>query len=93
MVTITLTEFNRHPSRATAMARREKVVILNNGVPEFTIEHTPPPRSGLARLVAAGAATPPRDVASVLPPPVVLDVDIDAELAFVRGEVDGGLGV
>lgn len=61
MQTITLTDFNQNPSRATRLADEDEVLILRRGSAAYrlvrvTEEQTDP----VAALVQTGILTPPR---------------------------------
>ena len=56
---MTMTEFNRNPSRAARLARTEAVIITDHGVPSLRIDSLLPMENPLDRLVKAGRATPP----------------------------------
>ena len=92
MLTMTLTEFNQNPSRATRLAEHGEVGILRRGVLAFKLVPVDPPEDPLASLVTAGLARPPRRHAG----PKVFrtlnrpDIDVDAELA--PGRTLDGLG-
>lgn len=64
MKTITLTDFNQNPSRATRLADEDEVLILRRGSAAYrlvrvTEEQTDP----VAALVQTGILTPPRSTA------------------------------
>lgn len=59
MTSITLTELNQNPSRATRLADRGEVIVMRRGRPAYRIARIEPAGDSLEELVAAGLARPP----------------------------------
>ena len=61
MATITLTEFNRNPSRVAWLARTEDVILTDHGVATLELRAIGKPASRLDELRRAGLVSPARD--------------------------------
>ena len=59
-MTLTLSEFNRNPSRATRLARVGSVTITDRGLPAFELRFVAQTSARADALVRAGVLTPPR---------------------------------
>jgi len=57
---ISLSEFNRNPSRATRLARVGSVTITDRGLPTFELRPVIQPSKRMDTLVRAGVLMPPR---------------------------------
>ncbi|MDR1442526.1 MAG: hypothetical protein LBJ02_09125 [Bifidobacteriaceae bacterium] len=93
MATITLTEFNQNPSRATRLADLGEVIVLRRGVAAYRFERIPE-RAGdrLEALVQAGLAARPRRAAGPRSGPLPVaraGVDLGGLLEADRGRLDG----
>lgn len=93
MKTISLTEFNQNPSRATRLADTEDVVVLRRGVATYRLqrirEATADP---VEQFIQAGLLTPPRTAGKarhgrlrVAP----TEVDLGSALDTDRSRLDG----
>jgi len=58
--TITLTEFNQNPSRATRLADEDDVLVLRRGTAAYRLTKVAAATDPIAALVTAGLAVPPR---------------------------------
>ena len=61
MATITLTEFNRNPSRVARIARTEDVIITDHGVATLELRRVDKQSSRLGQLRRQGRVQPARD--------------------------------
>ncbi|MCL2468259.1 MAG: type II toxin-antitoxin system Phd/YefM family antitoxin [Micrococcales bacterium] len=89
MRTLTLTEFNQNPSRATRLADEGDVVILRRGAAAYRLVRiADEPSDPVEQLLATGFLSPPRAghehrrTAST-------SVDLGAALDADRGRLDG----
>jgi hypothetical protein len=92
--TITLTEFNQNPSRATRLADTDDVLVLRRGVVAYRLQrvHEEPGDDPVEALVQAGLLSPPRRSNKPRPqhlPVAHTDIDLGAELEADRGRLDG----
>ncbi|MCL1841644.1 MAG: type II toxin-antitoxin system Phd/YefM family antitoxin [Propionibacteriaceae bacterium] len=95
MVTITMTEFNRNPSRVTSAlesGETDVVRVTKRGVPAFEVKRIEVPTDPIEALIAAGKATPPKDTSRLpidwKPEPVPPGVDLLDELERDRNYLD-----
>ncbi len=91
MTSITLTELNQNPSRATRLADHGEVIVMRRGRPAYRITRIESDGDPLDELVAAGLARPPR---SRTPrstrrfPTLATTVDLGAALDAERSRFD-----
>ena len=91
MRSITLTELNQNPSRATRLADHGEVIVLRRGRAAYRITRIESSGDPLDELVATGLARPPR---SVTPrsirrfPTVATETDLGAVLDSERSRFD-----
>jgi len=89
MATVTLTEFNRNPSRVAKTARDEDVVITDHGVATLELRRIDRGVSRLDRLRRAGQVRPARDRSTEPFPDFGLDHDVaDGLVAAFESERD-----
>ena len=69
MGTMTLTEFNQNPSRATNLARAEDLTITDRGNPTFMLTAVAKPESRIDALRRAGLIRPARRTPATEPFP------------------------
>ncbi len=92
MATITLTELNQNPSRATRLADHGEVIVLRRGHAAYRITKIEDSEDPLDELIASGLARPPR---SATPRSerrfrtLETDVDLGALLDAERARFDG----
>lgn len=84
---ITLSDFNRNPSRATRLARVGSVTITDHGSPAFELRSLTQPSTRTAALVRAGILGAPQ-VRSVDPLPSFKVDPAVARAAILRFEGD-----
>jgi len=88
--TLTLTEFNQNPSRATRLADEDDVVILRRGAAAYRLVRVhDEPVDPVERLLATGFLTPPRAARRPHRRSVSTSVDLGAMLDADRGRLDG----
>jgi hypothetical protein len=61
MATVTLTEFNRNPSRVARLAQTEDVIVTDHGVASLEVRRVGGQSSRLDQLRRAGVIRPARD--------------------------------
>ncbi|MCL2423303.1 MAG: type II toxin-antitoxin system Phd/YefM family antitoxin [Micrococcales bacterium] len=89
MRTLTLTEFNQNPSRATRLADEGDVVILRRGAATYRLVRIhDEPGDPVERLLATGFLSPPRAVHTQRRT-ANTSVDLGAALDADRGRLDG----
>ena len=76
MTTITLTQFNRNPSRVAKIAREQDVIITDHGVPALEVRRVDSRGGRLDRLRRAGQLRPARDRSSDPFPDFGVDPDV-----------------
>jgi len=76
---MTLTEFNRNPSRATRLAEQEDVIVERHGMGAFRLSKIEPQPRTVEALLAAGKAIPARQKMDIsrMVPNVEIDPAID----------------
>jgi hypothetical protein len=89
MATITLTEFNRNPSRVAKIARTEDVIITDHGVATLELRRIHAHSSRLDQLRRQGQVQPARDRSSDPFPDCGVDRDA-AERLFAAFEAERG---
>lgn len=88
MKTLSLTEFNQNPSRATRLADEDEVLVLRRGVAAYRLVRVDPPEDPVDALVQAGLATPAKASATRAPlPRVRTDLDVTAILDADRNRL------
>lgn len=89
--TITLTEFNQNPSRATRLADTEAdgVVVLRRGTAAYRLVAVEAPADPIDALVQAGLASPPRRKKR---PAKFRHIDTDANVTAMLDEDRNRLG-
>jgi hypothetical protein len=90
MKTITLTEFNQNPSRATRLADEDEVLILRRGTAAYRLRRVQgEPADPVAALIQTGILTPPR-AANRRPThrTAISSADLGAMLEADRGRLD-----
>jgi hypothetical protein len=92
MKTITLTEFNQNPSRATRLADSGEVIVLRRGVAAYRLERVDEqPSDPVEALVQAGLLAPARRGSGPRPrrfPITRTRADLGAMLDADRGRLD-----
>ncbi|QAY69277.1 hypothetical protein [Xylanimonas protaetiae] len=63
--TLSLTEFNQNPSRATRLADDGEVIVLRRGAAAYRLTKVEHPEDPIDALIQSGLATPPRKAAKV----------------------------
>jgi hypothetical protein len=87
--TLTLTEFNQNPSRATRLADEDDVVILRRGAAAYRLVRVQDePADPVERLLATGFLAPPR-AARRQHRTASTSADLGAMLDADRGRLDG----
>jgi len=71
MGTMTLTEFNQNPSRATSLARVEDLIVTDRGKPSFVLKAVAKPESRIDALRRAGLIRPARRTPATEPFPSI----------------------
>lgn len=93
MKTVSMTEFNQHPSRVAKLAANDEVVVLRRGKAVLRIVGVDPASldDPVDRLIGAGLAHPPRRSQRRTTPFPSIDTDIDlgAMLETDRSRLDG----
>lgn len=91
MTSITLTELNQNPSRATRLADRGEVIVMRRGRAAYRITKIESSGDPLDELVATGLARPSRSTAprSARRFPTVAGIDLGAALDAERARLDG----
>lgn len=92
MSSISLTEFNQNPSRATRLADRGEVIVLRRGRPAYRITRIVSATDPLDELVTGGLVRPPRNTTRTSPrrfPTVTTTVDLASTLEAERTRFDG----
>jgi hypothetical protein len=87
MATVTLTEFNRNPSRVAKIARSEDVIITDHGVATLEVRRIDAHDSRLDQLRRAGQVRPARDRSLDPFPDFGLDRDV-ADRLFADFEAE-----
>lgn len=91
MTSITLTELNQNPSRATRLADQGEVIVMRRGHAAYRITKIESSGDPLDELVASGLARPSRSTArrSVRRfPTISTDIDLGAALDTERARLD-----
>jgi len=91
MPTVTLTEFNRRPSRVAAMARTEDVIVTDRGAPALELRSIGQPVSRLDHLRRSGKIRPARDRSAEPAPDFEVDPVLAARL-YAAFEAERGEG-
>lgn len=79
MATMTLTEFNHNPAKATRLAESGEVVVLRRGTPAFRLVKVEQNLDQIQALVQAEVLIPPRAIRRRPSYPVsILDIGIDS---------------
>lgn len=92
VTSITLTEFNQNPSRATRLADRGEVIVMRRGRAAYRITKIESSGDPLDELLATGLA---RSARSTIPrstrhfPTIATDIDLGAALDAERARFDG----
>lgn len=93
MKTISLTEFNQNPSRATKLADAEDVLVLRRGVAAYRLVRVRDESDDpVEALIRAGVLTPARregEARSGRLRVATADADLGAALDADRGRLDG----
>jgi len=91
VTSITLTELNQNPSRATRLADHGEVIVMRRGRAAYRITRIEPTGDPLDELVAAGLARPARSSAPRSTrqfPTLATTVDLGAALDAERSRFD-----
>jgi PHD/YefM family antitoxin component YafN of YafNO toxin-antitoxin module len=91
VTSITLTELNQNPSRATRLADHGEVIVMRRGHAAYRITKIESSGDPLDELLASGLARPARSIAprSARRFPTITDVDLGAALDAERARFDG----
>ncbi|MDN5570826.1 MAG: hypothetical protein L0G22_06165 [Propionibacteriaceae bacterium] len=92
MTSITLTELNQNPSRATRLADHGEVIVMRRGRAAYRITRIEPTGDPLDELIAAGLAHPARSTAPRAARrfrTLTTTVDLGAALDAERSRFDG----
>lgn len=91
MKTISLTEFNQNPSRATRLADEDEVIIMRRGTAAYRLVRVADePTDPVETLVRAGLLTPPRNAGRTAERRTAsTTVDVGALLDEDRSRLDG----
>lgn len=65
VTTLSLTEFNQNPSRATRLADEGEVIVLRRGVAAYRLTRVDHPEDPIDALIQSGRASPPRKTTRV----------------------------
>jgi len=90
--TITLTEFNQNPSRATRLADTDDVLVLRRGMAAYRLQRVREPTDPVEALIQTGLLTPRRRQGEPRRGPLPVahaDIDLGAMLEAERGRLDG----
>ena len=92
MTSLTLTELNQNPSRATRLADQGEVIVMRRGHAAYRITKIESSGDPLDELVATGLARPSRSTAPRSArrfPTIPTEIDLGAAVDAERARLDG----